>query len=76
MLPNPGPSAAATAIARISPGIVSVRSVSRIRISSVQPPVKPAIAPMIVPMIVPISTTPKPASTETVVPAITSDSTS
>jgi hypothetical protein len=38
MLTMPGPSAAATAMARIREGTVSLRSVRRIRISSVHPP--------------------------------------
>jgi hypothetical protein len=73
---NPGPSTAAMAMARIRLGMVSVRSVNRISTSSVQPPTKPATAPTSVPISVPIRTTPNPASTETVVPAIVSDSTS
>ncbi len=38
MLAVPAPSAAATAIARINPGMVSIRSVSRMMISSTQRP--------------------------------------
>ena len=38
VLPSPGPIAAATAIARISDGKVSIRSVKRINASSSQPP--------------------------------------
>ena len=71
---NPGPSAAAMAMARISAGMVIIRSVNRISASSTQPPAKPAMEPISVPISVPISTTPKPARTETVVPAMVSDS--